>query len=163
MVKLVIEKESRRRRMSLRHKNTIVIPGSLLILSVAVVFLVGWPAPAAPAPVPQNKQWAAEMPEGDGKTLIVTKCQICHTLERVVTSHRTKDDWEVLVELMVEQGAPITDNESKTVVEYLFANYGPRTTTKLGDLAPAPRGSEVCFGLMCIVLDNDLVKQKRKP
>lgn len=66
------------------------------------------------------------MPEGEGKKLIVAKCQLCHTLERVVTSHRTRDDWDGLIAQMVEQGAALNDAESKTVVDYLATNYSPQ-------------------------------------
>ncbi len=82
-------------------------------------------APAAPAPLPQTKELSSQMPDGAGKKIIVEKCQICHSLERIVTSKRSKDDWQAVIDLMVEEGAPLTDDETKTVVNYLSANYGP--------------------------------------
>lgn len=109
------------------------LPGILLASSLALVLgLALRPVPASASPVPQAKKWADQMPDGDGKTLIVAKCQLCHTLERVVTSHRTKDDWQAVISLMVEQGADLTDDQSKTVVDYLATNYPPK-----GAAAPA--------------------------
>ncbi|MGH9559841.1 MAG: hypothetical protein ACRD3S_00170, partial [Terracidiphilus sp.] len=92
----------------------------MLLASVAV-------SPADPAPRAQTKQWAAQMPEGEGKKIIVEQCELCHTLERVVTTHRGKDDWQAVIDLMVEQGATLSDQQAKTVVDYLAANYGPKS------------------------------------
>lgn len=105
------------------------MPAALLSSALALAFVGAMrpvPASATPRPVPQAKKWADQMPDGDGKKLIVAKCQLCHTLERVVTSHRTKDDWEAVISLMVEQGADLSDDEKKTVVDYLAANYPPK-------------------------------------
>jgi len=115
-----------------------LIPVFLLFCSLVVILVGGVSAaPASPAPSPpQAKKWADQMPDGDGKKLLVAKCQLCHTLERVVTSHRTKDDWEAVIALMVEQGASLTDDESKTVVDYLATNYPPK-----GAAAPAGAGT----------------------
>ena len=114
-----------------------------LLSSALVLALVSairpTPASATPTPAPQAKKWADQMPDGDGKKLITAKCQLCHTLERVVTSHRTKDDWDAVISLMIEQGAALTDDEKKTVVDYLAANYPPKGAG--GAAAPAAGGS----------------------
>jgi quercetin dioxygenase-like cupin family protein len=114
--------------------HALSIPAILLLCSLVLILVGGVSAaPPLPAPIPaQAKKWADQMPDGDGKKLIVAKCQLCHTLERVVTSHRTKDDWAAVIALMVEQGASLTDDESKTVVDYLVTNYPPK-----GEAAPA--------------------------
>ena len=99
-----------------------------ILLACSVMTLLAGavlPAPASSAAQPQAKKWADQMPDGDGKKLIVAKCQLCHTLERVVTAHRTKDDWDSIISQMVEQGAALSDDESKTVTDYLAANYSP--------------------------------------
>lgn len=112
------------------------LPAVLMASSLALVLAASLrPVPASAAPAPQAKKWAEQMPDGEGKSLIVAKCQLCHTLERVVTSHRTKDDWQAVISLMVEQGADLTDDQSKTVVDYLAANYPPK-----GAAAPAAAG-----------------------
>jgi hypothetical protein len=114
------------------------MPAALLSSALALA-LVGAVRPtsasATPTPAPQAKKWADQMPDGDGKKLIVAKCQLCHTLERVVTSHRTKDDWDAVISLMVEQGADLTDDEKKTVTDYLATNYPPKGA---GGAAAAP-------------------------
>ncbi len=130
--------------------HVLLIPVFLLFCSTMLILLGGVSAaPASPAPAPpQAKKWADQMPDGDGKKLIVAKCQLCHTLERVVTSHRTKDDWEAVVALMVEQGASLSDDESKTVVDYLATNYPPNG-------AAAPAGAAMAGTAPSVIVDPD--------
>jgi quercetin dioxygenase-like cupin family protein len=132
------------------------LPAILLASSLVVLAGALHPLPASASPAPQAKKWADQMPDGEGKTIIVAKCQLCHTLERVVTSHRTKDDWQAVISLMVEQGADLTDDQTKTVVDYLATNYPPKgaatpvaatagsvpTSTAAGS-APAPAPSAI--------------------
>ena len=122
---------------SLRFRNpvwaaAILATGSLLLVLTFVVTSTS----ASPAPLPQAKKWADQMPDGEGKKIIVAKCQLCHTLERVVTSHRTKDDWQSVIDLMVEQGASLTDDETKTVVDYLATNYPAKSDSASGAGTP---------------------------
>jgi quercetin dioxygenase-like cupin family protein/cytochrome c5 len=122
------------------------MPAVLLASAVALALVSAirpTPASAAPTPAPQAKKWADQMPDGDGKKLITAKCQLCHTLERVVTSHRTKDDWDAVISLMVEQGADLSDDEKKTVVDYLATNYPPKGA---GGAAAAPAAGGATSG-----------------
>jgi len=125
-----------------QHKDwlntSILVPAILAACSVVLVLAGGTVAPAAAPPAaPQTKEFSAQMPEGAGKKIIVEKCQICHSLERVVTSQRSKDDWQAVIDLMVEEGAPLTDDETKTVVNYLAANYGLKGSAAPPAAAPA--------------------------
>ena len=67
---------------------------------------------------------AVTLPAGDGKQLVETRCGLCHDLERVVTAPRRKADWPVIVANMVEQGAPVTADETKAISAYLAGNFG---------------------------------------
>jgi len=122
-----------RRQQPRPFHTAMIVPGIFAACSIVLVLAGGSTAPAAPAAWPQAKELSAQMPDGAGKKIIVEKCQICHSLERVVTSRRGKDDWQAVIDLMVEEGAPLTDDETKTVVNYLAANYGPT-----GSLEPTP-------------------------
>jgi hypothetical protein len=109
-----------------KASSSVAIISSVLFLCSFVIVLVGGVS-ASPAPRPQGgNKFAAQMPDGDGKKIIVAKCQLCHTLERVVTATHAKEDWQAVIELMVSQGAALTDDETKTVVDYLSANFGPK-------------------------------------
>jgi hypothetical protein len=116
-------------RVKAHINHALMIPGFLIVCSALLALAGGSVAPAAPAPRAQAKDAASQMPDGEGKKLIVAKCQLCHSLERVVTSQRAKDDWQAVIDLMVEEGALLSDDEAKTVVNYLAANYGPKGAT----------------------------------
>jgi hypothetical protein len=137
--------------------KAIIVPGILAVCSVLLALAGGSVAPAAPAPHAQAKDAASQMPEGAGKKLIVEKCQLCHSLERIVTSRREKDDWQAVIDLMVEEGAPLTDDEAKTVVNYLTANYGPGglPATASPAAAPAASPSAVSTSTPSTILDPD--------
>jgi quercetin dioxygenase-like cupin family protein len=138
-----------------------LLPAVFLALSVLSVLAgVLFPAPTWPAPQPQAKKWADQMPEGEAKKLIVAKCQLCHTLERVVTAHHAKDDWEAVISLMVEQGASLTDDESKTVVDYLAANYPPQGAAAPAGAAPAAAAAESAPGM---IIDPDQAQFRTAP
>jgi cytochrome c5 len=64
------------------------------------------------------------LPDGDGKKLVETRCNLCHDLERVTTARRGKDQWPVIVANMVAWGATATPDEQKTITDYLAANFG---------------------------------------
>jgi len=53
------------------------------------------------------------LPDAPGKEIVSKNCQLCHTLERVVTSHREKAEWEDLVSQMVDRGCPLTTTMSR--------------------------------------------------
>lgn len=64
------------------------------------------------------------LPDGTGKQLVETRCALCHDLERVAEVKRKKDNWEPIVANMVAWGAPATPEETKTITDYLAANFG---------------------------------------
>jgi cytochrome c5 len=64
------------------------------------------------------------LPEGRGKDLVETRCGLCHDLERVATAKRQKGAWPVIVNNMVAWGATATPDETKTMTDYLAANFG---------------------------------------
>jgi Quinohemoprotein amine dehydrogenase A, alpha subunit, haem binding len=65
----------------------------------------------------------ASLPAGEGKQLVETRCALCHDLDRVAMQRR-KTDWPVIVANMIEQGAPVTADESRAISDYLAANFG---------------------------------------
>ena len=103
-------------------------------------------------------KWAAMLPDGPGKEIVSKNCQLCHTLERVVTSHREKAEWEDLVSQMVDRGCPIDDKDVPTAISYLAASFG-----LVDKSAPAmPAGSAqpggVSGGSPNLVVDPDQVQ-----
>src|SRR5262249_36589183 len=60
---------------------------------------------------------------GKGRDIVVRVCQQCHGLEQVVSSRRSPEDWKSLVNEMISNGAPLTDDEAKVVAEYLAKSF----------------------------------------
>ncbi|MBI2815541.1 MAG: hypothetical protein HYX72_01235 [Acidobacteria bacterium] len=66
-----------------------------------------------------------KLPEGKGKDYVASVCQQCHGLEAITSSRRSLDEWRMVVNDMVSQGAPLQDDEVEIVSEYLAKNFGP--------------------------------------
>jgi cytochrome c5 len=64
------------------------------------------------------------LPDGAGKNLVETRCELCHDLERVAEVKRNRAQWPAIVANMVARGATATPDEAKTVSDYLAANFG---------------------------------------
>jgi virginiamycin B lyase len=76
------------------------------------------------------------LPEGEGKAIVEAKCSQCHFLHRLTQMRWTHDNWEQKIAWMRERiherpGAmDLTDQEQKTVVDYLAKNFS-NTTPKI--------------------------------
>lgn len=64
------------------------------------------------------------LPDGDGKKLVERICNQCHGPENYARKKHSQDEWEKIVDDMVEKGATGTDDEFETVVRYLAKNFG---------------------------------------
>lgn len=61
----------------------------------------------------------------NAKELFESKCSICHSIERPKSKKKTRTGWETTVMRMKNSnGAPITDEEAKIIIDYLAAEYG---------------------------------------
>ena len=73
------------------------------------------------------------LPEGEGKAIVETKCSQCHFLHRLTQMRWTRNNWEQKIAWMRERiherpGAiDLTDQEVKTVVDYLAKNFSNTT------------------------------------
>jgi cytochrome c5 len=63
--------------------------------------------------------------EDRGKKLVEDICSLCHEWQRVKSQELTKEQWGGVIKGMIFEGAPVTDEEFKLIVEYLAKNYGP--------------------------------------
>ncbi len=63
------------------------------------------------------------LPDGPGKVLVETQCASCHGLEQVAQHKDTKDGWGSVVDYMVSRGMAATDEEVKTMVDYLAKSF----------------------------------------
>ncbi len=61
-----------------------------------------------------------------GKELVESVCILCHEFARISTEQLTRDQWAGEIRGMLEEGAPLTDEEFKLVLDYLTKTYGPK-------------------------------------
>ena len=80
-------------------------------------------------------QTAALMPEGEGKTIIVSLCTDCHKqgLYPIVARRLDRNGWGAIVKLMksrpygIVRSLDIFEDQEQIVLDYLAKNYGPDT------------------------------------
>jgi cytochrome c5 len=65
------------------------------------------------------------LPEGSGKPIMLEICTMCHDLHRVKEHGRTRDEWEDLLVHMINEGAPLSDDEFPVLLNYLTRNFRP--------------------------------------
>jgi mono/diheme cytochrome c family protein len=83
--------------------------------------------PGVPFPGPPPAK--VTLADGQGKELVEGGCALCHGLDRVADTKRTKEQWQLIVNRMVFFGAPISGDQVTTVVDYLATNYSPQPQT----------------------------------
>ncbi len=66
---------------------------------------------------------AGQLPDGAGKIILQSKCAICHGTDYVVQQRLKPAQWEAEVAKMRKFGAPLSDDEAKTLSEYLGATW----------------------------------------
>ena len=76
------------------------------------------------------RQAAAEeftaLKDGPGRDLTIGRCIICHSLEYLPSNApaMNRAAWQKTIQKMKDRfGAPITDEEAKSILDYLDANY----------------------------------------
>ena len=64
-------------------------------------------------------------PQGPGRDLVLENCQNCHTFVPIVVLQMDKDAWQRNSLDHRERVTTLTDEQFKTVYEYLTTNFGP--------------------------------------
>ena len=68
-------------------------------------------------------QTAPQLPDGPGKQIVQTVCTSCHDLARVTNAGYSLATWQNVIHMMVNVGAPLTDEQYNTVTTYLAAHF----------------------------------------
>jgi competence protein ComEA len=93
------------------------------LLAVGSVFLVSLilASPPAGAASPED-----ELPEGEGKKILLSSCTSCHELTEVTKfrGYYNRTQWRDLVVTMKEYGAPVNDREVDVLTDYLVQHLG---------------------------------------
>lgn len=70
--------------------------------------------------------WAARLPEGEGRGDTAVYCALCHSLSKVVSVRRSPEEWSAIVGKMVgEEGAPISPEVAERILNYVSRNLAP--------------------------------------
>jgi mono/diheme cytochrome c family protein len=73
---------------------------------------------------------AVQLKAGAGRELTTSRCIICHSLEYIPANAPAMDRaaWQKTLQKMRERfGAPLNDEETRTILDYLSANYVGKT------------------------------------
>jgi len=71
-------------------------------------------------------QKAPGFPDGPGKEVVAAKCFQCHALTMWLDHRQDRRGWESVLYRMVGRGALWTEDEIKTMADYLARAYGPQ-------------------------------------
>jgi cytochrome c5 len=63
------------------------------------------------------------VPEGRGKGVLLNTCTMCHDLGRIRLGRRTSEEWEETLIAMLNEGAPLNDEDFALVHEYLSEHF----------------------------------------
>jgi mono/diheme cytochrome c family protein len=77
-----------------------------------------------PTEAPTATPGPTTAPVDEGRALLEERCTVCHTLDRVERSQKSREEWVSTVARMVENGAQLTDAERAVLIDYLAATYG---------------------------------------
>ncbi len=94
------------------------MPRAPLDSALAIAFT----AAAGAAVSAANAQEA--LPDGDGRTVVEAVCAECHDLSYVTDARKSREQWQRLVTMMFEQGAPLEEHEIDVVIRYLAEHFG---------------------------------------
>lgn len=64
------------------------------------------------------------IPDGPGKEIVLNICTMCHDLGRIKLGRRTPEEWEETLIAMLNEGAPLSDDQFPIVHRYLSQHFG---------------------------------------
>ena len=64
------------------------------------------------------------VPEGPGKPILLNICTQCHNLQRIKNGRRSPEEWEETLLAMLNEGAPVSDDQLPVIHAYLSRHFG---------------------------------------
>jgi cytochrome c5 len=78
--------------------------------------------------IPVMVQWLTRehgpVPEGAGKPILLNTCTMCHNLNRIKNGRRSPEEWEETLLAMLNEGAPVSDEQLPVIHAYLSRHFG---------------------------------------
>jgi cytochrome c5 len=65
------------------------------------------------------------LPDGPGRNIVLNICTMCHDLKRVRRNLATREEWEETLGAMLNEGAPLSEQDFPVVLNYLARNFKP--------------------------------------
>lgn len=59
-----------------------------------------------------------------GRELVEDVCTYCHNLDRLQGKQYSREEWRGVIKGMIDQGAPVTDQEFSLILDYLVKHHG---------------------------------------
>jgi hypothetical protein len=104
---------------------------ALAALSIAVAGVTfGDALRAASVAPPTATPEVTELRDGPGRDLTVGLCMICHSIDYIPANApaMNRAAWQKTIQKMRERfGAPITDEQANTILDYLSATYSGKS------------------------------------
>ena len=82
-----------------------------------------------------------ELPEDAGKALVTENCSSCHGVDLITAKRRTPAEWDEVMNRMLANGAPLTDEQSKQVLTYLVTYLSKNAVTGAASTSAAAPAS----------------------
>jgi cytochrome c5 len=81
---------------------------------------------AAMAAAPRTDGPEDELPEGEGKKILVSACTSCHDLSEVTKfrGYYDRKQWRDIVVTMMDYGAPVNEKQVDVLADYLAEHLG---------------------------------------
>jgi cytochrome c5 len=81
---------------------------------------------AAMAAAPRADGPEDELPEGEGKKILVSACTSCHDLSEVTKfrGYYDRKQWRDIVVTMMDYGAPVNEKQVDVLADYLAEHLG---------------------------------------
>ena len=101
----------------MRRTCTLLLSGAALLMGARVA-------------VADGSEAGVHLKPGAGRELTSSRCIICHSLEYIPANAPAMDPaaWQKTVQKMRDRfGAPINEDEARTILSYLSANYAGKT------------------------------------
>ena len=65
------------------------------------------------------------LPDGPGKEILLNTCTQCHDLMRIRRQGRSAEGWLEVLEAMLNEGAPLSEQDLPVLLRYLARNFKP--------------------------------------
>jgi cytochrome c5 len=63
------------------------------------------------------------LPDGAGKRIMLDVCTMCHSLKKIRETGGSRDEWEDVLVHMINEGAPLSDDDFPILLNYLARNF----------------------------------------